>query len=469
MRAPIVTALLLAVCAVAQDYPKPNGFVNDFANQLPLEAVQSLEKKVRDYQRATGNQIGVAVVPSLNGTSIEDYSLGLFRAWGVGVYGVNNGALFVWAPKERKLRIEVGRGLESVLTNAETSRILAQVRTLFRASKYEEGVNAAVDGIIGVLGPGASGSAATQQAPQPAPVQEAPPTEEGGNVFLIALGVAVALGVGMWLMVRRKHAAKWSEELPRQLAEADAQLTDAERKRAEAQVAFTELRREAPAEVCQRSDDALNAAPDTLNRLRSTVDELRRMPMSSYGELKLVHNRLRQCEKRIRSTSARFEEVRDTLDTFRRRRADAQQMLQELPSKLTRMEADGVAGSAEGLLQAAAQTYGQALQESQRTPTNWLLAYELLSDVAACLDQIENPTRSRYRPVRYWDGDIDSPAALAMEAMYISQMQSQGGGGGGWDSSSSSGFDSGSSGGGFDSGGGFGGGDSGGGGSSSDY
>jgi uncharacterized protein len=468
MRAPIVTGLLLAVCAVAQEFPKPSGFVNDFANQLPLSAVQSLEKKVRDYQRATGNQIGVAVVPSLNGMSIEEYSLGLFRAWGVGVYVVNNGALFVWAPKERKLRIQVGRGLEDVLTNAETSRILAQVRTLFGESKYEEGVNAAVDGIIAVLGPGGSG-APPPQAPQPAPVQQAPAADEGSSVLPIALGVAVALGVGFWLMVRRRRAARWSEELPRQLAEADGELTDAERKRADAQVALTELRREAPGQVCSRCADTMDSAPATLKRLRSTLDELRLQPVGSYGELKRVHHGLRQWERQMRSAATRFEEVRDTLDTFRRRRADAQEMLEELPSKLTRMEADGVAGSAEGLLRAAAETYGQALEESQRTPANWLLAYELLADVTACIDQIENPTRTRYRPVRYWDTDIDSPAAVAMEAMYVSQMQSQGGGGGGWDSSSSGGFDSGSSGGAFDSGGGFGGGDSGGGGSSSDY
>src|SRR5438034_8730591 len=123
MCAGIVTALLLATARYAQDYPKPAGLVNDFANLLPLEAVQSLEKKVRDYQRATGNQIGVAVVASLNGMPINEYSQGLFRAWGVGKYGVNNGALFVWAPKERQIRIHVGSGLEGVLTNAEAQRI----------------------------------------------------------------------------------------------------------------------------------------------------------------------------------------------------------------------------------------------------------------------------------------------------------------------------------------------------------
>ena len=62
MRSAMVMGVLLAVCGLAQDYPKPNGFVNDFANQLQLDAVQSLERKVRDYQRAIEVQIGVAVI-----------------------------------------------------------------------------------------------------------------------------------------------------------------------------------------------------------------------------------------------------------------------------------------------------------------------------------------------------------------------------------------------------------------------
>src|SRR5262249_29467994 len=84
--ATIVAVMLLAASGLAQDFPKPTGFVNDFANQLPLETV-ALEKRVRDYERATGNEVAVAVVPSLNGMTIEDYSQGLFRAWGVGKYG----------------------------------------------------------------------------------------------------------------------------------------------------------------------------------------------------------------------------------------------------------------------------------------------------------------------------------------------------------------------------------------------
>ncbi|HKE22448.1 MAG TPA: hypothetical protein VKB88_08665, partial [Bryobacteraceae bacterium] len=99
---------------------------------------------------------------------------------------------------------------------------------------------------------------------------------------------------------------------------------------------------------------------------------------------------------------------------------------------------------------------------------NWLLVYDLLADVVECLERIENPSRERYQPVRYWAGDFDSPAETALEMMYVAQSQ----GGGSWASASSGGgFDSGGggAGGGFDTSGGFGGGDSGGGGSSSGY
>ena len=465
MRAAIVTGLLLAVCGLAQDYPKPNGFVNDFANQLPLEAVQSLEMKVRDYQRATGNQIGVAVVPSLNGASIDEYSLGLFRAWGVGQYGVNNGVLFIWAPKERKIHIEVGRGLGGVLNQPERERILAQVRTLFRELKYEEGVNAAVDGVIGVLGPGSSGSAAPQPIPEPEPSPE-----DGFEKLAVALLVAAGLGVGLWLMVRRSSRARWIEELPRQLAIADVGITKAEHRHADAQAAMMELRREMSDDVCGRFEAMLSEAPSAIERLKSDLSELRMLPLTSYSELRMAHKKMSRLQERTRAAFTNFSEVRGALDGFLVRRSDAERMLKELPSKLAGMEAEGVPGSAEGLLRAASETYGQALQESRRQPANWLLVYDLLADVGECLERIENPSRARYQPVRYWTGDFNSPAETALAMMYVTQSQG-GGGGGGFDTSGGfgGGDSGGGGGGGFDTSGGFGGGDSGGGGSSLGY
>jgi uncharacterized membrane protein YgcG len=228
-----------------------------------------------------------------------------------------------------------------------------------------------------------------------------------------------------------------------------------------------ELRREASRDVCRRFEGTLSEAPGSIERLRHDLSELRMLPLRSYSELRLAHRKMSRLRERTRAAVTNFNQVRDTLDAFRVRRSEAERMLQELPSRLTRMEVQGVPGSAEGLLRAAAETYGQALQDSQRRPANWLLVCDLLADVVKCLERIENPSQARYQPVRYWAGDFDSPAATALEMMYMAQMQSQGGS----SDSSSAAFNvgGGGGGGGFDTGGGFGGGDSGGGGSSSDY
>ena len=164
MPACLVTGLLLGVTAFADDYPRPAGFVNDFANQLPVSTVQALEAKVRAYERVTGNEIAVAVVPSLNGMLVDDYARGLFHAWGVGKSAVNNGVLFLWAPHERRIRIEVGTDLEGVLTDTATGLIVERVRELFRSGRYADGVNAAVDRIIERLGMGQAAGASISVA-----------------------------------------------------------------------------------------------------------------------------------------------------------------------------------------------------------------------------------------------------------------------------------------------------------------
>ena len=482
-------ALLVCLNCPAQDFPKYTGFVNDFANQLPLGAVETLEKKVRDYERATGNEIAIAVVPTLNGMTVEEYARGLFKTWGVGKYGVNNGVLFLWAPKERQIRIQVGSGLEAVLTDARASLIVLRIRDFFRRNRFVEGVNAAVDDIIAAIGatPASGGGLnfvdrnspaelARRQQEEAALEQKAAEARAASTrAFLMALAVAVALGAGLYLLYRRARAARWRDELPPKIAEAQQALADAERKRAAAQAAFTELRREAPDEVWQRFDAMLAGAADELGQQRSALDRALLLPRETYSELHAVIRSLQHWDRRMAGVVQGLQEVPDTWSAFQQRREEARAMLQSVPAQLVRMEAQGVPGDGEGLLRAAAETYNQALAESKRSPANWLLIYDLLADVMACLEQIANPSmRSGYRPVRYWYGAVDSPAAAALAMMYASSAAASGTS---WDSGSGSGSDF--SGGGSDLGGsgggdsgdsgGFGGGDSGGGGASSDY
>jgi uncharacterized membrane protein YgcG len=497
MRAWLVPGLLLTVSLFAEDFPHFTGFVNDFADQLPLESAQALEQKLRAYERRTGNEVAVAIVPSLNGMTVDDYARGLFRAWGVGKYGVDNGVLFLWAPKERKFRIEVGRGLEGVLTNAEAQRIDLRVRGLFRANRYEDGVNAAVDGILETLGaqsasgaPSAGSNFVDRNSPEElerrrqeearlVQEREAARAESMRN-FYLGLAAAVVLGIGLVMFYRGSRAARWREELPHRISVAEQALADLERKRAEAQVAFLELRKEAPEEVWQSFDTRLSGAPNALAQLRADLDRVLTQPRQTYGQLHAVNTMLARWQSSLHDVSAGLDQVPATLQAFRERREEARRMLEIVPSTLVRLEAQGLGGSG-GMLQAAADTYGQALEASRRDPPNWLLVYDLLTDVTACLEQIENPSMATsYQPARSWWGYSTSPAADAMAMILAASMaqRSRGGwvessGGDTWDGGGSD-FGSGGDSGGGDSGGGgdfggFGGCDSGGGGSSSDY
>ena len=121
---------------------------------------ERIEAKLADLEQRTGAQVAVLTVDSLEGDSIEDYAVRVFQTWKLGRKGVDDGVLFVVARQERRMRIEVGYGLEDRLTDARSRQILDDiVRPHFRAGNFAAGIEAGVDAIV----------AAIQGAPLPAP------------------------------------------------------------------------------------------------------------------------------------------------------------------------------------------------------------------------------------------------------------------------------------------------------------
>ena len=133
-------------------FPTLTGRVVDQADVLSAEQRASLEGKLKDLEDKSGIQLVVATVSSLDGLEVEPYANQLFRAWKLGEAKKNNGVLFLIAPKEHKLRIEVGYGLEGTLTDA-TSKIiiLNAVAPRFKAGDFDGGVSRGVDDIITTL------------------------------------------------------------------------------------------------------------------------------------------------------------------------------------------------------------------------------------------------------------------------------------------------------------------------------
>ncbi|HUR17926.1 MAG TPA: TPM domain-containing protein [Acidimicrobiales bacterium] len=131
----------------AGDLPKFTAPVVDAAGEVPDEVEAQVNGALDDYQKRSGNQVAVAVVRTTGGRSFEDYSIDLARAWGLGQKGKDNGVLLLIATKDRKLRIEVGRGLEGSLTDLQSGRIRDRLVPLLRQGDLG---GAVVEGTIGI-------------------------------------------------------------------------------------------------------------------------------------------------------------------------------------------------------------------------------------------------------------------------------------------------------------------------------
>ena len=133
----------------ALDFPRLTGRVVDNADLLSAAEERRLTAKLESHEQATSNQLVVVTLPSLQGSEIEDYGYQLGRHWGIGQQGRDNGVLLIVAPNERKLRIEVGYGLEGDLPDAIAKLIIENdILPAFRGGNFPAGIDAGVDAII---------------------------------------------------------------------------------------------------------------------------------------------------------------------------------------------------------------------------------------------------------------------------------------------------------------------------------
>jgi uncharacterized protein len=152
---PLLAALLLALANIAAPalaaptFPPLTGRVVDAANVLPPDVEARIDQKLAALETQSRRQLVVATLPDLQGYEISDYGYQLGRAWGIGSKEKNDGALLIVAPKERKLRIEVGYGLEGTLTDGLSSLIINQaIVPKFKQGDMPGGIEAGVDAIV---------------------------------------------------------------------------------------------------------------------------------------------------------------------------------------------------------------------------------------------------------------------------------------------------------------------------------
>jgi uncharacterized protein len=151
--------------SAAPEFPSLTGRVMDNAHLLTPKAKQALETQLANYEHATTNQVVVLTLLTLNGYDIDDYGYQLGRKWQIGQKGKNNGVILIVESKEGKVRIEVGYGLEPIITDLLSHQIIQNViLPSFKKGQYQKGIIEGTQSIIDVIG-GGTVAKTTVQAP----------------------------------------------------------------------------------------------------------------------------------------------------------------------------------------------------------------------------------------------------------------------------------------------------------------
>jgi uncharacterized protein len=182
----ILALLLLPQMTFALDAPPLKGRVNDYARMLSPEATARLEQKLAGFERETSNQVAVLTVPSLDGDNIDQFAIRVAEQWKIGQQGKDNGVLMVIAQAERKVRIEVGMGLQGVLPDITASKIIREVmRPYLKDGRFDQGISAGTDAIM----------AATRGEFKATPQEAARRPHKRNPSFFTLLGITIVAAI----------------------------------------------------------------------------------------------------------------------------------------------------------------------------------------------------------------------------------------------------------------------------------
>lgn len=178
----VIQQIFFVLALPALEVPSLAGRVNDYASMLSAEAELEISEKLARLEKEESTQIVVLTVESLEGEPLEDFSIRVVEAWRIGQKEIDNGVLLLAAKKERKVRIEVGYGLEGVLTDLTAGRIIDnEITPLFARNRFDEGFVHGIDMII----------AAVQG--EYSALQKEDSSEDGGGSFLPVLIILILI------------------------------------------------------------------------------------------------------------------------------------------------------------------------------------------------------------------------------------------------------------------------------------
>lgn len=227
----LVAILALAATSVwASEIPALTGPVVDTAKILSQPTISIIDTKIRNVAKSypANPQITVLTIPKVPGQGIDQYANDVYRAWGLGQKGKDNGVLLVLAPNDRKVRIEVGYGLEPVIPDAVANQIIQHMKPDLKAKNWDGAVKRAVDELIATLPTSEPKAVSSEPAASAVPLATIEPkesdvdvTKSGGNHAFFWFLLVLAVPLIMWYVLRRsseaskKYNRRYTEESSR--------------------------------------------------------------------------------------------------------------------------------------------------------------------------------------------------------------------------------------------------------------
>jgi uncharacterized protein len=188
--------------ASALDVPPLRGRVNDYAGVMSQEQTRSLETRLAQFEQETGHQVALLTIPTLDGEDIEGFSIRVAENWKIGKKGFDNGVILVVAVKDRRLRLEVGYGLEGVLPDAIAKRITSEyIVPRFRSQDYAGGIITGIDAVLKVI----------KKEPLPESARKKAGDQGSGlNSFAMLIITLAVFGLMAFASANRHRNSMWS-------------------------------------------------------------------------------------------------------------------------------------------------------------------------------------------------------------------------------------------------------------------
>lgn len=472
-------AILVAGNTFAQtNFPRPTGHVNDFADTILPEAERELEAKLRDYREKTSIELSVVTVPSLDGVTVEDYTRQLAQSWGVGDKEKDNGVVLLFAPSERKIRIEVGYGMEPDMPDGKAGgiirdSIIPHMRASAEAQSDTERISlttqAALSGVAAILT--GLGNTPYEQRLEERRVaaqraEEARQRQEAETKAFLVIAVPTALA-GLVLFVigltiyrinaRRERLKALHRNNGRTLNECQAKIEEAEREYPKAKNKLAALKKVGPKEVWGDLEKTSDELPAKLETARRSLTGLRsRQEKAHWKNADTLQGPIAElCRQTdfyanlLESIGAKIEEADDARKKSPALMTSVADSIEKTKGEL---DHDDVGKRAKKYLAEAREKHQEAERLFGNSLVNWLAVYAVLTAAAALVKSAKSQAKS--------DKD-DAEEERRPKPVYVHHSPgiTIGGGGGGFGGGRSGG-------GGF---GGFGGGSFGGGGATGSY